>query len=393
MSLIVENRFAQREDDLILLKHFCMNTNRRKWITESSLALVGLTVLPGKIFSSPFYSVGNTVSDSIIRLNSNENPYGPTPLALKAMNVAIMQSNRYPWETTAQLIDKIALKYQLNKENVLVGAGSSEILGLVAQYAAKRKGNLVAANPTFRIWMNAAANCGLEIITVSLTSDKKHDLSAMLGKINAETRLVYICNPNNPTGTVVPSSELKNFIEEASKKTLVLLDEAYTEYSDEPSQSAMVGNNKNLIIVKTFSKIYGLAGARIGYALAHPEIIKLLNGFQPWQNAGVGSVSLAGALASLDDNEFINSCKLKNRSAKEMVYNTFKQLNISHAPSHTNFLYYSVKDFKDDFLATLVKNNILAGRMVEEDGKWTRITIGTFEEMKTYTNILKQIWK
>jgi histidinol-phosphate aminotransferase len=349
--------------------------------------------LNNHLIAAPYNGHRQEMPTEKIRLNSNENPYGPSPLARQAMVDAVVSSNRYAWETGQTLRINIAKTFALSPENVLLGAGSSEILGLAAQLAALKKGNIVAANQTFRIWMNAAEKLGLQIIRVPLTNDKKHDLSSMLRAVNKETSLVYICNPNNPTGTIVPSVELKSFVEELSKSTMVLLDEAYIEYCDEPSLAELIVGNKNLIVAKTFSKFYGLAGARLGYALAHPETIKRLSALQPWENAGASAVSIAGANASLTDNAFKKATKQKNIETKEFVYSVYNELHIPYTVSYTNFLTYSVKDFTGNFIAALTEHNILAGRIIEEEGKWARITIGTLDEMKTYLNILKQIWK
>ncbi len=360
--------------------------DRRVWIKQAAFAIGGIAVAPQLMARDYHFQKPS----SIIRLHANENPYGPSPLARKAMTDAIASSNQYPWEVTTQLREKIAAAYGLTKENVMMGAGSSEILGITAQFAALKEGNAVAADPTFGIWFTAAQKSGLDIIKVPLTKDKKHDLQRMKEKINGQTRLVYICNPNNPTGTVLAAGELKNFINEVSQQTLVLLDEAYTEYSDEPTLAAMVKDNPNLVIAKTFSKIYGMAGARIGYALAEANTIKQFNELQPWANAGASAVSLAGALASMDDAAFIKMSKAKNAEAKELTTKAFKELSIPFLPSHTNFLYYSIKDQKSDLLALLANNNIRGGRITEEEGKWTRISVGTLEEMNQFVRVVKQ---
>lgn len=361
---------------------------RRAWLKQSSLALAGLP-FAHQLFADDRTGFRPPVP-GMIRLNANENPYGPSPMARKAMADAVLLSNRYPWDLTTQLREKIAQRYGLTKEHVLMGAGSSEILGLVSALASLNKGNAVTAHPTFSIWMRAAEKMGMEIIKVPLTPDKKHNLAAMLAATNSNTRMVYVCNPNNPTGTVVASDPLKNFVEEASRRALVLLDEAYTEYSDEPSLASMVATNKNLVIAKTFSKIYGLAGARIGYALAHPDLIKLLSELQPWANAGPGAVSLAGALASLDDAAFVSSTKTSNKAAREFTSKALKAANIEVVPSHTSFLYCSVRSYAGDFPALLTANQIMGGRVVEESGKWTRISIGMMEEMQQFTNLIKK---
>jgi histidinol-phosphate aminotransferase len=230
----------------------------------------------------------------------------------------------------------------------------------------------------------------LELIKVPLTADKKHDLQRMKEKVTAKTKLVYVCNPNNPTGTVLPTNELRAFIYDVSRDSLVLLDEAYTEYSDEPSLAAMVKDNPNLVIAKTFSKIYGLAGARVGYALAHPSMIAQLTELQPWANAGPSAVSLAGALATLDDESFLKMSKAKNKECRDHISNVFTTLGVKYIPSHTNFMYYSLANQKSDLLAALAENNIRGGRITEENGKWSRISIGTKDDMDRFASVVKK---
>ena len=371
--------------------------HRRAWLRQSSLAIAGLT-FAGKMAASAndqryrsLPQITGTPFGGPIRLTSNENPYGPSPMARKAMAEAIAGSNRYPWDTTTVLREQIGQRFGLTKENVLMGAGSSEILGLVAQYASLNKGNAITADPAFRIWIPAAEKMGLEVIRVPLTRDKKHDFPAMLGKLNSATRLVYVCNPNNPTGTILPSEDVKSFIEEVSKRSLTLLDEAYIEYCDQPTMANMVATNKNLVIAKTFSKIYGLAGARIGYALAHPDTIGQLAGLQPWQNAGTSAVSLAAAIASLQDKEFIASSKESNKLAGAYAAKELKVMGFECIPSNTNFLYYSIKSFNGNWPELLRAKNILTGRIVEEEGRWTRTTVGTMEEMQAFIAAAKQL--
>lgn len=369
-----------------------MITNRRAWLKQAGLTAAALGFMQKGL--PHFADAGNhRLPGDPIRLGSNENPYGPSPMARKAMADALATSNRYPWANTTLLREKIGKGLGVSADNILMGAGSSEILGLVAQYAAANKGNAVAADPTFRIWWTAAERNGLQIIKVPLTPDKKHDLPAMLAQVNAQTRLVYVCNPNNPTGTLLPQHEVKTFVDAVSKKCLVMLDEAYLEYSGAASLAADVLNNKNLVIVKTFSKLYGLAGARVGYAVAHADTIKEMGRLQPWQDAGCSAVSVAAAMATLDDAAFVQMSREKNRSCRDKVYRMFKDLNIPYTDSETNFLYYSVNGFNGDFPAGLTAANIQGGRIVEADGKWARITIGTEEEMDIFINTVKKMWK
>lgn len=359
---------------------------RREWLKQTTLALGGMAFTSSaSAINLDCYELQHT-----IRLHANENPYGPSPLSRKAMATAIVESNIYPWDNTTLLREKIATGYGLTKEYITMGAGSSEILGLVSQFAALKNGNAVVADPTFGIWFTSAEKAGLQIMKVPLTTSKVHDLQRMKEQINDQTRLVYVCNPNNPTGTVLPADELKTFINEVTKKTSLLLDEAYIEYAGEPTQVSLVKDNPRLIIAKTFSKIYGMAGARIGFAIAHPDTTKQLNELQPWVNAGSSAVSVAGAIAALDDHAFVQQSKQKNAETKDQTYAVFRELNIPFIPSLTNFIYYSLNNTKKDVLAALTENNIRAGRIVEETGKWTRISIGKKNEMELFASVLRK---
>jgi len=365
-------------------------SNRRNWIKQTSLGLVGLGIIPLESFAMPTKEdVPDAKEESLIRLRSNENPYGPSALARNAMSTSIKVSNRYNWELLDELIREIAQKHAVTDQNIVLGAGSSEILNVVALYASKKPGNLIIADTTFDYWTVTAENVGLKKITIPLTADKKHDLTAMLDAIDSDTRLIYICNPNNPTGTICESEALLNFIKEATKRTKVLVDEAYLDYTDQPSLANLVTENKNLIIAKTFSKIYGLAGSRIGYALAHSEIIQEMNQLQFATNGSVSVVSASGALASLKDNTFVAETISLTTAARKYTMQQLEHLKIRCIPSHTNFVYFSLEHYNKDFFEQLKKNNILGTKIYEEKGKWSRITIGTLKEMQQFIKALE----
>lgn len=364
-------------------------SNRRNWLKQTSIGIVGLGIIPFEGFAIPtIEEIIEEKNVGLIRLRSNENPYGPSVLARNAMSDSINVSNRYNWELLDELIGKIAQKHNLTDQNILLGPGSSEILNLVALYCSKKTGNLIIAETTFDYWTVTAENAGLKKIAIPLTADKKHDLSAMLNAIDADTRLIYICNPNNPTGTLCASEALLNFINEATKRTKVLVDEAYLDFTDQPSLANLVTENKNLIIAKTFSKIYGLAGARIGYALAHPETITEMNQLHFSASGSVSVLSASGALASLKDNKFVAETILLNAEVRKYTIEQLENLKIRCIPSHTNFVYFSLENYNKDFFEQLKKNTILGTKIYEEKGKWSRITIGTMDEMKQFIKAL-----
>ncbi len=355
---------------------------RRELLKHTAMAIGAFTLSRDLFAREAFKNIPAAYAADIIKLSSNENPHGPCSMARKAMMEAVNTSNRYPWDVTTQLREKIAALTGHTKEHIAIGAGSSELLGVVSTWAALQKGNAVAPDPTFRLWMPAARRCGLDIKLVPLTAKKETDLQRMKEAMTTETKMVYICNPGNPTGTVIPAGDLETFIKEVAPKAIVLLDEAYTEFCDEPSMAKLVNDYPNLVIAKTFSKIYGMAGARVGYALAHPQTIRQLNELQPWANAGASAVALAGAMASLDDKAFISYCKKENEKARAVLYSALDKAGMKYIPSQTSFVYFDASTFGKDVPSLLESKNIIGARTFEQGTKWLRLSVGTVEEMQ-----------
>lgn len=370
-----------------------MTTNRRLWLKQIGLGIASIGLTNIKSYASPilseniFDNLGN--DDKIIILRSNENPYGPSPLARKAFVDNINISNRYNWDVATHLISDIAAKNSVKAENILLGAGSTEILDVVAKFASLDKGNYVIADPSYDYWTVTLDDLGLKKNKIPLTSDKKINLQAMQEAINKDTKLVYICNPNNPTGTISERNELDNFITSVPSTTLVLVDEAYLEFTKQQSLCNLIGTHPNLIIAKTFSKIYGLAGARIGYAIANSTMINNLASMQSNTNNSVSVLSKLAAIASLKDDKFVYDCYTLNKTARDFTISELKKLNCQCIDSNTNFIYFSLANFKKDYFKLLENNNIQGTRFYEENGKWTRITVGKMDEMKKFIKALQ----
>ncbi len=360
-----------------------MSTDRRNWLKQIGLALTGVSIAPLENIAGTFSELSADKSnDKPIRLVANENPYGPSPLARKAMAESIIFSNRYNGEQLNTLISLVAQKNKVRAENILMSAGSTEILDMMARLAALKKGNIVVPSPTFDYFTGAAQHIGLTKITVPLTTDKKIDLQAVLRAVTPDTSLIYICNPNNPTGTICQRDAMVQFVKEASLKAMILLDEAYLDFTEEQSLSELVLHNKNLVIARTFSKIYGLAGARAGYAIAHAETIEAITKLQSWPNGSISVVSTAAALASLQDETFVKEVYAKIHQSRKYTIEKMEKMGIPCIPSNTNFIYFSLVNYKKDFFKQLKQHNIIGTRIYEEDGKWSRITVGTQAEME-----------
>ena len=365
-------------------------TKRRLWLKQIGLGVAGVGLANFKSFAASADELATKpLNELAIRLSSNESPYGPSPLAKKAMSDYIGISNRYNWQLTSELLNAIAIQLNVTADNILMGAGSTEMLDLVARFSALQKGSLIIAEPSFAYWTDAAQKLGLKKITVSLTAEKKINLSGMLSAIRPDTKLIYLCNPNNPTGTVCDRDKLIKFISEATKKAIVLVDEAYIEYTDQQSLSNIAIENENLIITKTFSKIYGLAGARVGYAVANTKTIEKLGELQSWVNGSVSVASTAAALASLGDTKFRLETYALNEKAKHFTIEQLVKLNLACIPSYSNFIYFSLENCKKDFFYQLKTNNIIGTKIYEEKGKWTRISVGTMSEMKKFISAIE----
>ena len=365
-----------------------INMERRQLLKKSALAIAAFTFSRDLFAREAEATAASYGYLDYIKLSSNENPHGPSSPAKKAMMDAVAGSNRYPWDVTTQLREKIGLQFNLKKENVIIGAGSSELLGVVSTYAALKKGNAIAPDPTFRLWIPAAKKAGLDVKLIALDKNKVTDLQKMKEQIDTSTQLVYVCNPNNPTGSIIPAAELETFIRQVPARVIILLDEAYTEFSDEPSMARLVNEFPNLVVAKTFSKVYGMAGARVGFGLAHPDTVKQLNDMQPWANAGASAVSLAGALAVVQDNEFIAHCKSENQKARKIFTDSLTKNGIRFIPSHTSFVYFDPTGSGKDVAKLLEANKIVGARAFEENSPWLRLSVGNVDEMTKVAQVL-----
>ncbi len=371
-------------------------SSRRQWLKHTSLAALGIG------FS--FRSMGNEEGlvkyfeqpGDIINLGANENPYGISPKAGQAIIDMLGEANRYQFNVAVLRSFKktLADHYKVNEDQVLLTAGSGEGLALLARHF--NKGNIVAPDITFSILPNTAKKIGTKVIEVPLTTDKVHDLPAMLKAITNETALVYICNPANPSSTIVEHGTLKNFCEEASKKTVVLIDEAYNEFMDADQSRSMIsltGKNPNLLIIKTFSKIHAMAGMRIGFIIGHASLISKIqsNYFQNSQFA-VSNLAMTAAMASLKDEAHQLSSREKNDLVKNYTIKEMKKLGLQPVPSATNFIFYPVKDHKGNYAEEMYeKHGFIIRANNYPDGQWARVSLGTMEEMQKFCSTLKSV--
>jgi histidinol-phosphate aminotransferase len=327
----------------------------------------------------------------VVRLSANENPYGPSPQAHAAMNGSFDVCCRYPDEANGVLIEKIAKINGVNRDQIVLGDGSSEILKLCAEtFTGPTQGKLIAADPTFEAILEYSKACGGEVVKVPLTADFHHDLAKMGAA--AQKGLIYICNPNNPTASITPKNDLRDFIAKTSPETMILVDEAYFHYADSPDYESvipLVKDHPNLIVARTFSKIYGMAGLRCGYCVAQPETIKRMHGFQMWDSVNI--MALAAASASLDDDSQLTNGKKMNSEAKSYTLTELEKMGYKSIPSQANFIMFDCKKPVVPLIKAMKEKSVAVGRLFPAYPTHMRLTIGKQNEMESFVSAFKQV--
>ena len=373
-----------------------MELRRREWLKKSSLALLslGLPTLPS-FANEEGIRRADIPYAGLINLGANESPYGLSPRAQQAIIDMIKEANRYQFNVTAvkQFRDDLAKKLGVSGNELLITAGSGEALVLLARTF--NKGRVIAANPTFGILTNTAKRMGTRIVEVAVDQNKVHDLKMLAQADMPPGSLVYIVNPANPTGTVCDPSTLRSFCEEVSKKATVLIDEAYIDFIEDSGKATLIDLarlNKNILVLRTFSKIYGMAGMRCGYLISHPERInELENSFFSNSQFAVSNMAMVAALASLDDPAFAMSSKKKNKEARDFTITTLKNLGLRVIPSDTNFLFFRIPDGEDGFGELMLSKGIMLRSGPYADGNWGRVSIGTMDEMKKFAAVMQSL--
>ncbi len=328
------------------------------------------------------------------RLNANENPYGPSPKALEALRAFAHEGNRYSWMQLRELIDKLAEKEGVTNKHVMMGPGSSDLLEKTALVNFMGGGgNIVSGDPPYMSMVSVAKAVGGTWKPVKLTADYQHDLAAMEAAVDANTKVVYITNPNNPTGTVTNADALRGFCERVSKKTLVFVDEAYIELSDNGMKDSMVGlvaQGHNIMVARTFSKIHGMAGIRVGYAVGNEETLAKMQAITRG-GMGIARPSIAAAMASLDDLEFQQMSKEKIAEGRKFTCDFLDSMGLAYMPSQTNFVIFPLEGMEGKAYMEAMQAKGVGLRVFEFwDKTWSRVSIGTMDEMKIFAEALKQ---
>lgn len=330
------------------------------------------------------------IRDSI-KLASNENPLGPSPLALKAIYEHSKKINRYPYGDCYYLRTKLASRLSVSEREIIFGNGSNEIIEIIVRTFLRPDDEAIMAHPSFVVYSMIVQAAGGRNVIVPL-SDWKHDLHRMASCINEKTRLIFIASPNNPTGTINTKDEMEEFIQKIPDHVIVVVDQAYYEYvirHDYPDCLSYFREGKNIILLRTFSKIYGLAGLRIGYALAREDIIDAMNRIR--QPFNVNSIAQVAAISALDDHSHVEKSREINNAGKRYLYREFKNLGLNFVETEANFVYvYFEKETSQEIYNKLLREGIIV-RPVSPSA--LRITIGLPWENERLISALKNIFK
>jgi histidinol-phosphate aminotransferase len=344
--------------------------------------------IPGK----PIEEVERELGLTAVKLASNENPLGPSPLAVEAARRALAESNRYPDGGSYYLREALAARLDVPREKIIVGSGSTDVIHLAASVLLGAGESAVTSEGSFPLYYIAIEKMGANLIAVP-QKNYGFDLDGVARAVQKDTRIIYIANPNNPTGSIFDADTFETFLAKIPEDILVVLDEAYYEYVEMKNYSRsldLVRANKNILVLRTFSKVYGLAGLRVGYGIGPVELIDAMDKIRlPFPVSGVAQ---AAALAALDDKEHVRRSLETNRAGLKQVENGLREIGVKFAPSVTNFILVEVGGDADALAAELLKMGVIVRPMA-----WMgfphaiRVTVGTSQENEKFLNALQQL--
>ena len=327
----------------------------------------------------------------IAKMASNENPLGPSPKAIAAMETELKNVNLYPEGSCTLLRREMSKRLSIDEDMITFSNGADNCILLVANAFINEGDEVLMADMTFFVYKTVTKIMGGELVYASLR-DYVHDLESMKKKIGPRTKLVFVCNPNNPTGTIVRKNELDDFVSNLSENTILVLDEAYFEFvSDEdyPNSLDYIREGYNVISLRTLSKLYGIAGLRIGYAMGCKELIEALNRVR--EPFPVSRIAQAGALAALEDEEFKEKVLRNNDEGKDYLYEEFEKMGLPYTPSYTNFVFVDLgRDSGGIFESLLREGVIIRPGHLWNYPTFARVTIGTMEENQKFIGALKK---
>lgn len=364
------------------------NLSRRQWLKTAGLVSGALPFLgiTGKAASFEAYLSAQhpRPPGGNVRLSANENPYGPSQAVRQVIAGAFDQACRYPWMEMDAVRQKVAAREGVSPEHVLLTVGSTEGLKITALALGLHEGEVIAGSPTFEAMLFYAEAFGGYVNRVPNLADENLslDLDEMERRTTSNTRLVFVCNPNNPTGGILPAARMRDFCETVSRRTVVFSDEAYFDYVTEPGYPSMVELVKkgaNVIVSRTFSKVYGMAGIRIGYLVARPDLIRRISEVRV---DVPNMLALHAAKAALDDQEFYRYSLQMNAEGKALIYQTLDSLKLPYVRSHANFVFFKTGRNITDVMRDMRTEGVEVGRPFPPLTEWCRVSTGKMEDLE-----------
>ncbi|CCH57136.1 aminotransferase class I and II [Fibrisoma limi BUZ 3] len=378
---------------------------RRDWLRASGLLTAGLsaglkftkaatpTNSVQSVFINEFAILPPDLPKLRARLFANENPHGIAPSAREALVKAADLGNRYVWMEFAQLKQAISENEGVKPSNIMMSPGSSDLLMAAAAHYAKGGGTILTSAMTYDDLLERAEKFGAKIVSIPMTKNYQYDLATIKAKLTPDVKMVYIVNPNNPTGTIVPPAELEAFCREVAPKVPVFMDEAYIDFlepADRPKLGKLVAEGQNVILTRTFSKIHGFAGLRLGYAIGQPETLKALRQYTNGEFA-VSITTLMAGIASYKDVDWQNHCRTENTKARAYTAKALAELGYEVIPSYANFMLFPIRMKPKTFENQMFSQGI--GIQTREFGgqPFCRVSVGTMDEMVAFVETFKKV--
>lgn len=332
---------------------------------------------------------GSGTATKPIVLCWNENPYGPSPAARAMISGTIPSACRYPDEEINQLVELLAQREGVPADHIVVGSGSGELLCALGLLHGRNGGEIIAAGPTYEELTNYAKHAGAVLKFVPVDKQLNHDLAAMRAAVSDRTRAIYVCNPNNPTGTAISAASIRSFVGSVPESVTTIVDEAYLDFADSSdvrTVSDLISGGKRVVVLRTFSKIHGMAGVRCGYGIARPDVAAQIAAARM---SSPNIFAMRAARASLGDQAFLADTRRRIIASRTRITDELTRLGLGYAKPQTNFVFFDTGAPLERFDRFMKTRNILVGRLFPPYSNWCRITIGTEPEVEAFIQGLR----
>ncbi len=371
------------------MSHESSSFSRRSFLKVSSAASAALAL---RVVTEPMlaYAAAPSHPAGAVLINANENPLGPCAAARQAVAGVTPQSGRYLMEATRDFSKQYAQSIGVTDEQVSIFAGSTEPLVFTVRAFCSPGASYVTADPGFEAGLFAADKAKARVVKVPLTKTYSHDVKAMIAAA-PDAGVFYICNPNNPTGTLTSHSDIEYLLDHKPKSAVVMVDEAYIHFSDAPTAVDLVKGGKDVVVLRTFSKLYGMAGLRCGFAIARPDLLDRIHDYGGFNFMPV--TAIAAASASLSDPNLVADRKRVNAQVRAATFAWLDSNGYSYIPSQANFFLLDTKHPAKEVIAAMAQQNVVIGRVWPAMPSYSRITIGTSEEMALFQHAWQQVMK